>query len=267
MENAFFVCKGVMYDYCKMNAPTVSIITPLYNAEGLFRDTYASVMAQTFGDFEWIIVDDCSTDGSYDLAIELSKKEARVRVLQMPVNGGSAKARNKGLEEAKGRYVTFLDADDLLDSTYLEKQLAFIQDHGPIVSAAYRRKTANTCTDFCPPAQTTYKSILKGNPLSCLSTMYDREAFPDARFPEDLDRHEDYVLWARMLKQGHVAYSNPEVLATYRLQENSKNSNKKKLIKPMVQAYHKGLGINLFTSWFYTVRYVFYSLKKYKNVH
>ncbi len=248
-------------------SPTVSIITPLYNAESLFADTYASVMDQTFQDYEWIIVDDCSTDGSYDLALSLSKNNERVRVLKMPVNGGSAKARNKGLEEAKGRYVTFLDSDDLLDPEYLEKQLAFIKDHGPIVSAAYRRKTASTCTVFCPPEQTTYKSILKGNPLSCLSTMYDREAFPDARFPEDLSRHEDYILWARMLRQGHVAYANKEVLATYRLQENSKNSNKKKLIKPMVQAYHKGLGIHLFKSWLYTARYVFYSLKKYKGVH
>lgn len=254
-----------MYD-TYMPSPTVSIITPLYNAENLFGDTYASVMAQTFEDYEWIIVDDCSSDGSYDLANRLSKDESRVRVIEMPVNGGSAKARNKGLEEAKGRYVTFLDADDLLDPTYLERQLAFIKEHGPIVSAAYRRKTANTCTDFYPPKETTYKSILKGNPLSCLSTMYDREVFPDARFPEDLDRHEDYVLWTRMLKQGHTAYGNPEVLATYRLQENSKNSNKKKLIKPMVRAYHKGLRISLIRSWFCTARYVLYSLKKYRNV-
>lgn len=250
-----------------MSEPLVSIITPLYNAVGLFEDTYASVIAQTFADFEWIIVDDGSTDGSYDLALKLSKDESRVRVLRMSVNGGSAKARNKGLEEAKGKYVTFLDADDLLDPEYLEKQLAFIKDHGPIVSAAYRRKTANTCTDFYPPEKTTYKSILKGNPLSCLSTMYDRDVFPDARFPEDLNRHEDYILWARMLRLGHTAYGNPEVLATYRLQEHSKNSDKKKLIKPMVQAYHKGLGINILKSWFYTARYVFYSLRKYKNVH
>ncbi len=256
-----------MYHVSMAATPTVTVITPLYNAEGLFEDTFASVMNQTFKDYEWIIVDDCSTDSSYDLALKLSKEEPRVRVFKMPVNGGSAKARNKGLDEAKGRYITFLDSDDLLDPEYLEKQLAFIKGHGPIVSAAYRRKTANTCTDFYPPKETTYKSILKGNPLSCLSTMYDREVFPDAKFPEDLSRHEDYILWARMLRQGYTAFGNPEVLATYRLQENSKNSNKKKLIKPMVQAYHKGLGVNLFKSWFYTARYVFYSLKKYKNVH
>lgn len=247
--------------------PLVSIVTPLYNAERVFEDTFASVMAQTFKDFEWILVDDCSTDGSYALASRLCEGHPNVRLFQMPVNGGSAKARNKGLDEAKGKYVTFLDADDLLDPEYLEKQVAFIAEHGPIVTSAYRRKTAETCTTFTPPEKTTYKSILKGNPLSCLSTMYDREIFPGERFPEYLSRHEDFVFWAHLLKQGHQAICNPEVLATYRLQANSKNSNKAKLIRPMVQAYHKGLGINLFKSLFLTVRYVFYSLKKYKGVH
>ncbi len=246
--------------------PLVSIVTPLYNVESLFEDTFRSVMNQTFSDYEWIIVDDCSTDGSYELAKKLSEGNPRVRLYRMEHNGGSAKARNKGLDEAKGRYVTFLDSDDLLDPEYLEKQVAFIQGHGPIISSAYRRKTENTCTVFCPPEVTTYKSILKGNPLSCLSTMYDRELFPDERFPEDLARHEDYVFFARILKRGHKAYANKEVLATYRLQANSKNSNKKKLLKPMIQAYHKGLGINLFKSYFLTARYVFYSLRKYKGV-
>ncbi|MBQ7250419.1 MAG: glycosyltransferase family 2 protein [Bacilli bacterium] len=251
-----------------MNAnPLISIVTPLYNAEAVFEGTFGSVIAQTFKDFEWVIVDDCSTDESFALAAKLIEGHPNIRLFQMPHNGGSAKARNKGLDEAKGKYVTFLDADDVLDPDYLEKQLAFIKDHGPIISSAYRRKTEQTCTTFTPPAETTYKSILKGNPLSCLSTMYNREVFPEDRFPEDLTRHEDFVFWARLLKKGYKAISNPEVLATYRLQSNSKNSDKKKLIKPMVQAYHKGLGINIITSWFFTARYVFYSLKKYKGVH
>ena len=247
--------------------PTISIITPLYNAEHLFADTYASVMEQTYEDYEWIIIDDCSSDGSYALALELSKDNPKVKVIHLERNGGSAKARNKGLDEATGRYVTFLDSDDLLDPTYLEKQLAFIQDHGPIISSAYRRKTEETCTVFCPPAKTTYESILKGNPLSCLSTMYDRDVFADDRFPENLSRHEDFVFFAEMLRKGYCAYANEEVLATYRLQSQSKNSNKAKLILPMIKAYHKGLGLSLFRSIYLTIRYVFYSLKKYKDVH
>lgn len=251
-----------------MNAnPLISIVTPLYNAEAVFEGTFGSVIAQTFKDFEWVIVDDCSTDGSFALAVKLIEGHSNIHLFQMPHNGGSAEARNKGLDEAKGKYITFLDADDLLDPEYLEKQLAFIKEHGPIISSAYRRKTEQTCTTFTPPAETTYKSILRGNPLSCLSTMYDREVFPDDRFPAGLVRHEDFVFFARLLKKGYKAIGNPEVLATYRLQANSKNSDKKKLIKPMIQAYRKGLGINIFKSLFFTTKYVFYSLKKYKGVH
>lgn len=246
--------------------PTFSIITPLYNAERYFPETFDSVINQNYKDFEWIVVDDKSTDGSLSLANSLAEKDPRVKVIALEENRGSAHARNIGLDNATGRYVTFLDADDLLDPNYLESQLAFIQDNGPIISSGYRRKAENTTTDFYVPKETDYKSILKGNPLSCLSTVYDRDVFPDDRLPEDMLRHEDYVFWARLLKKGYVAKGNPEVLATYRILKNSKNSSKAKLIKPMVQAYHKKLGFCLIKSWFFTCRYVLYSRKKYKNV-
>lgn len=249
-----------------MSAPVASIITPLYNAETLFSSTASSVLAQTYQDFEWIIVDDCSTDSSADIAFELSQRDSRIAFVKCDINRGSAAARNKGLEIARGRYITFLDADDLLEPNYLESQLAFIQKNGPIITASYKRVASSSETVFHVPATTTYKSILKGNPLSCLTTMYDRRVFENARFPEDMNRHEDYVFWALMLKQGYEAKGNLEILATYRLQAASKNSNKAKLIKPMVDAYHKKLGLSYINSVFHTIGYVFYSKKKYKGV-
>ncbi len=249
-----------------MNAPLVSIITPLYNAESLLPSTAESVSSQTFADFEWIIVDDGSADQSPVIAQELANKDPRVFFIKNPVNNGSAVARNKGLKQARGRYITFLDADDLLDPNYLESQLEFIKSNGPIITASYRRITVQSETVFHVPTCTSYKDILKGNPLSCLTTMYDRTVFPDALFPEDMSRHEDYVFWALMLKQGYIAKGNDNVLATYRLQKTSKNSNKAKLIKPMVDAYHKKLGLSYISSWVHTIGYVFYSKKKYKGV-
>lgn len=246
--------------------PKVSIITPLYNAAAYLKETAQSVFNQTEQNFEWIIIDDKSTDNSLEIATELKKRDTRIVLLQSEVNRGSAHARNMGLDIAKGRYVTFLDADDLLDPNYLESQLKFIEKNGPIVSASYRRATDSTITEFHIPESTTYKSILKGNPLSCLTTMYDRMVFPNARFPEDMTRHEDYVFWAGLLKQGYIAKGNPEVLATYRLHASSKNSSKGKLIKPMIDAYHKKFGFNYLSSLFYTARYILYSKKKYKGV-
>ena len=244
----------------------VSFITPAYNCKNFINATFRSILSQTYQDWEWIIVDDCSTDGSFEFVKELTKGDKRIIVLQAPKYGGSAVARNIGLKHAKGRYITFLDSDDLLDPNYLECQLEFIKDNGPIVSAGYRRKTDNSCTNFLVPNINTYKSILKGNPLSCLSTMYDREVIGEKYFPEDLKKCEDYVFWLDILKEGYVAKGNPSVLATYILHKGSKSSQKFKLIKYMFYVYHKTQGINWFKSWFYVMRWAFYGKKKYKDV-
>lgn len=245
---------------------SISIITPAYKCKNTIKDTYNSVVSQTFSDWEWIIVDDCSPDGSFDYIKELTKGDNRIRVLQNEKNGGTAVARNKALKHATGRYITFLDSDDLLDPNYLECQLEFIKKHGPLISAGYRRKAEHTCTNFYVPDQVDYKKALKGNPLSCLTTMYDRDVIGEVYFPEDIDRPEDYVFWLNILKRGIVAKGNPKVLATYNIMPGSKSSNKFKLIKYQYVVYHKTQKINWFKSWLYVIRWAFYGKKKYKNV-
>ena len=150
-----------------MKKTAVSVITPAFNCIKTIKRTYSSVLAQTFSDWEWIVVDDCSPDDSFSYIKELTKDEPRVTILQTPKNGGTAVARNIGLKHANGRYITFLDSDDELDSNYLECQLEFIKDNGPLISAGYRRKAKHTCTDFFVPDEVDYKKALKGNPLSC----------------------------------------------------------------------------------------------------
>ena len=247
--------------------PTVSIITPAYKCKEIIKATYESVVAQTFLDWEWIVVDDCSPDDSFSFIKELVKDNNKVIVLQTTKNSGTAVARNIGLKNANGRYITFLDSDDLLDPNYLECQLEFIKEHGPLISAGYRRKAKHTCTDFFVPDEVDYKKALKGNPLSCLTTMYDRSVIGEVFFPEDIDRPEDYVFWLNILRKGIVAHCNPVVLATYNIMDGSKSSNKFKLIGYMYKVYHKTQGINWFKSWFYVIRWAFYGKKKYKNVH
>ena len=249
-----------------MNNRIVSIITPAYNCKETFAATFNSVISQTFKDWEWIIIDDCSADSSFEFIKNLAKDESRIIVLQTKENSGTAIARNIGLKEAKGRYITFLDSDDLLDPDYLEKQLNFIKDHGPLISAGYRRQAEHTCTDFMVPENVDYKTALKGNPLSCLTTMYDRDVIGEVYFPEDIKKPEDYVFWLNILKRGIVAHGNPHVLATYIIRRGSKSSNKFGLIKYMFRVYHKTQKINWFKSWYYVVRWAFYGKKKYKNV-
>ena len=246
--------------------PSVSIITPLYNSKNTIKGTFGSVLSQTFKDWEWIIVDDCSTDGSFEYIKELTKNDIRIKVFQTPKNGGSAVARNIALKHASGRYITFLDSDDLLDPNCLECQLEFIKDNGPLISAGYRRQAEHTCTDFFVPDETNYKKALRGNPLSCLTTMYDREVIGDVLFDETYDRHEDYIFWLSILKRGIVARGNHKVLATYVIHSNSKNSNKSRLVKSMYRVYHESQKFNWLKSWMYVFRYALYSKKKYKDV-
>ena len=250
----------------KHNMIIVSLITPIFNSEQTIKQTYESVIAQSFLNWEWIIVDDCSTDGSFDYIKELAKNDKRIKVFQTPKNSGTSVARNIGLKHASGRYITFLDSDDLLDSNYLECQLDFIKEHGPLISAGYRRQAKHTCTDFYVPDFVDYKLALKGNPLSCLTTMYDRSVIGEVFFPENIKKAEDYVFWLYILRKGFIAYGNHNILATYNIIKGSKSSNKFKLIKHMYKIYHKTQSINWLKSWFYVIRWAFYGKKKYKNV-
>ena len=243
----------------------VSIITPYFNSKSYFSDTFKSVLSQTYKDWEWIIVDDRSTDGSREFLRKLETKDKRIKVIFSDKNSGTAHSRNVGLKLATGKYITFLDSDDMIDEDYLESQVAFIQEHGPLITASYRRKTPNSCTNFIVPEKTDYKNALKGNPMSCLTTMFDRTVIKNIHFDETFDRHEDYIFWLEILKTGIVAYGNKEVLATYVLHEGSKNSKKIKLLKSMFRVYHKTQHMNWFRSLYLVINYVFYSRKKYKS--
>ncbi|MCQ2815133.1 MAG: glycosyltransferase [Bacilli bacterium] len=244
----------------------ITIITPSYNCKKYFKETFESVINQTYKDYEWIIIDDCSTDGSFNYISNLIKNNLKIRLFQTPKNGGSAVARNIGLKNASGRYITFLDADDLLDPNYLEEQVKFINDNGPIITAGYRRIHGESNTVFLPRESITFKGLLKGNDCSCLTTMYDREVVGDIFFPEDIKKQEDYVFWLNILKQGYTVKGNRQVLATYNIHSDSKNINKKGLIKYQYAVYHKAMHFNFFKSMYYVFRWGIYGLKKYKGV-
>ncbi|GHU02627.1 hypothetical protein FACS1894147_04910 [Spirochaetia bacterium] len=110
-----------------ISTPLISIITPNYNSEAFIEATIESVLAQTYQNWEMLIVDDCSTDGSYDIALRYAENDKRISVHRMEENTGAALARDKGIELAAGEYIAFLDSDDMWLPEKLEKQLAFMQ--------------------------------------------------------------------------------------------------------------------------------------------
>ena len=249
-----------------MEKPTVSIITPSFNSKAFFAATFESVLSQTYSGWEWIVVDDCSVDGSFEYVKELTKGDKRITVLQTPKNSGSAVARNIGLYKAKGKYITFLDSDDMLDKDYLESQISFIQDNGPIITAGYRRLARKSTTNYMPRQNITYRKLLYGCDTSCLTTMFDSQIIKDVRFNEALAKDEDYIFWLDILKKGFVVKTNKKILATYRIRKQSKNGSKTKLLKPIYIVYRKVLKMNLTRTFWHIFCYFLYGCKKYYNV-
>lgn len=197
----------------------VSVIMPAYNSVRYIGMAIDSVIKQDLSDWELVIVDDRSSDGTYEFVRERYRDESRVRLYRLDKNSGSpAMPRNFGLRQAVGRYIAFLDADDLWHPDKLSRQLADMADHGAVIScAAYRVIDAEGVRvgAFCPPLRNNYSGLLKGNTIGCLTLMYDRNAFAELSFPQC--GHEDYALWLSMLREGHDVVGIQEELADYRI--------------------------------------------------
>ena len=208
-------------------APLVSVITPVWNAAATLAETVASVRAQSMPDWEMILVDDGSTDGARALAEALAAAEPRLRVLGWAENRGPAAARNAGIRAARGRYIAFLDADDLWRPDKLALQLAAMQAGARFVFSAYGRMDAGgrRLGDVPAPARLTYAELLKGNCIGCLTAIYDTAHFGKVEMP-DIRRRQDYSLWLQLLARGGEAHGLARVLADYRVRPGSLSADK-----------------------------------------
>lgn len=225
----------------------VSVITPMYNAEKYIKETIASVQAQTYQKWEMIIVDDGSTDKSADIVKEFMKNEPRIRYYRNNVNCGVAQSRNVAISKAQGRYIAFLDSDDLWRPVKLEKQLQVMRESGsPFCYGACSvidgtgkkiKKDRNV------PKKIDYRKLLKGNMIPCLTVVIDRKNVPGITMPQI--PHEDYATWLTILKSGVVAYGTDAVIADYRVGHESTSSQKGKAFKWTWNIYRKYLELNL----------------------
>ncbi len=244
--------------------PLVSIITPLYNCEDIIRETIGSVLAQTYPHLELIIVDDVSTDNSREVVKEYVAKDKRIKLIELSENGGAAIARNKGIEVAEGRFIAFLDSDDLWKETKLEKQVNFMLEND----------YAFTCTDYEQLVDDTkkikliikarvkadYRIVIRYNPIGNSTVMYDTLKMGKVHIPE-VRKRNDYALWLKILRMEKYVYGINEVLATYRIRKKSLSRNKVKLIKHQWYVYRKLEKLNFFKSlyilWFVIMTKIF----------
>jgi teichuronic acid biosynthesis glycosyltransferase TuaG len=245
--------------------PAVTVITPAFNAERYIGAAMGSVMAQTFPSWEMIVVDDCSSDGTWALVSARAEQEKRIRCVRMPTNSGSGPARNAALELARGRFVAFLDADDLWDEEKLDRQLRFMRTSGHAFTfTGYRvisesGKALGSAGPF--PASIGYKEMLVEQP-GCLTVMLDRDKLGQFRFPP-FRRNQDGALWLSLLRSGTLrAFGLDEELASYRAVPASISANKFKSALAVWQVMRRQERIPLLTAMSCFARYALRGTRK-----
>lgn len=249
--------------------PLVSVIMPAYNAEKTIVRSVLSVCAQTATSWELIVIDDGSCDGTCDLVRELAQKDSRITLLENPKNMGVARTRNRGMDLARGQYVALLDSDDLWYPEKLEKQLALARgEQADIVYCSYaivNDQEEKVCQDFLVPPTTDLKEMLIKSVISCSTVLLSRQIFEKYRFDEQF-YHEDYVYWLNLLRDGWKAAGVTQVLAGYRITDDSRSSNKPRAAWYRWKIYRKHEKLSFPKSLSYMVRYTISGVRKYRKL-
>lgn len=250
------------YDTKNKQMPLISIIMPAYNSHETIQESIQSVCNQTYLKWELLVVDDCSTKDIQSIVAKF--QDERIHYCCLSSNQGVACARNKGMEEAKGQYVAFLDSDDIWHPEKLSRQLAFMQKNHYAFTYTWYRQFAGDISHLGNLVKTKpcvdYKELLKGNDIGCLTVMIDREQIHDIHMPSQ--RHEDYITWLNILKQGWQAYSLPKELAYYRKGYGSLTSNKWKSLIWTWDVYRKSQKLNFIQSGMYMGYYIYHGILK-----
>lgn len=243
----------------------VSVITASYNAGRFIEGTIKSVLEQTYDNLELIIVDDCSTDNTEEIVKKYMKIDLRVKFYKLEKNSGAAVVRNTALEKAKGRFIAFLDSDDVWDRDKLEKQINFMKNNNYGFSfTSYRlmnEKGILLNKEVRVPSQIKYEQLLKNTIIGCLTVIIDKDIIGDFRMPL-VRAGQDTATWLSILRKGNIAYGYDEVLASYRLVDGSISSNKLKALKRTWNTYRKLENLNLIKSTYYFVYYVLNAIRK-----
>jgi len=266
--------------------PLVSIIMPAHNASRTIDSAIRSIAAQTYSAWELLVVEDHSRDDTLAKIASWARRDVRIRLLRTPTNAGPAEARNHGLRNARGRYIAFLDADDVWKSNKLTHQLQLMTENGLAFSyCSYIAFNDGESTGrlYSVPPTISFASMLAGSVVGCLTVMYDSkivgiELFDDGRqylrgsiWSKIYDKigHEDYVAWMRILRKIEYCGLPPakgiaEPLAYYRIGPASFSASKIKVAGYQFIIYQKIFGLSLLRSICYMFFYTFNAIKKRK---
>ena len=244
----------------------VSVIMPSYGSEKFISKSMDSVLLQTYDNWELIIIDDCSPDESNKIIKEYLSKDNRIKFIKLEKNSGAAVARNKGIEIAKGRFIAFLDSDDLWLPEKLEKQINFMKDNDlAFTYSSYKlidEKDKNI-GEFIIKPKISYSSMLKTCSVGCLTAIYDSDKLEKVYMPLIL-KGQDYGTWLKILKNIKTTKGMIEPLAIYRIRSNSLSSNKLKASAYQWKIYREIEKLDIFRSLYYFINYAINGFLKYR---
>ena len=259
---------GIMNDLCdtvRNEEYKVSIIMPAYNAEKYISEAIESILAQTYNNWELIVVDDNSTDGTVQIIKKICDYDSRIKLIQHNNNQGVSKARNTALDAATGDFIAFLDADDKWVNNKLEQQLDFmIKNNYVLTYTDYQKFDSNTGFKSkiisCPPKMTA-NDIYKNTAIACLTVMINRKRVGAFHMP-NLSHTEDQITWQEILKRGYIAYGLNKCLSMYRVGNQSLTSNQTSSAKKQWRTYRNYYGFSIPRSAYYFSFYAFNAIKK-----
>ena len=242
-----------------MDKELVSIITPVYNASRFIKETIQSVQAQSYTNWEMILVDDCSNDNSCDIIREFAKNDNRIIYMKLEKNSGAAVARNMAIKNSKGRYIAFLDSDDIWTNDKLEKQISFMKNENVAFSfTGYELMTEDgklLNKTIQIPKVIDYEGYLKNTIIGCLSVIIDRDKIGYFEMP-NIRSNQDMATWLYILRDRNCkAYGINECLAKYRLVNGSISNNKVKAAKSVWNVYRNIENLSLLKSIYVFLNY------------
>ena len=250
-----------------MSEKLVSIITPTYNCGKFIARTLDSVQAQTYKNWEMIIVDDRSTDNTKEIVEEYMKNDPRIKYHLLDENSGAAVARTTAMKLANGSYMAFLDSDDIWTEDKLERQIKWMTDNGYAFSCTtYEQidEDDNSLNRIIKTVKKTdYNRLLLDCPVGNSSVVYDVEKMGKFEVPNIRKRNDD-ALWLQMLKKEKYIYGMPDVLMRYRIRKNSISSNKLSVIKYHWILYREIEHLSVFRSAFHIGFWCFLKVFKIK---
>ncbi len=237
---------------------------PLYNCEKFVSEAIESVIAQSYHNWALIVVDDKSTDKSMLIVKNYTNQDSRIKMICLDNNVGPTQARNRAIKEAQGRYIAFLDSDDIWLPTKLEKQIEFMEKKKSFLSyTSYYviNEKSETTGIFHVKKRVTYDDMLKTSTIGTLTTVYNAEKLGKYYFKEI--GHEDYVMKLQILKDIDYAEGVKEPLAKYRVTNKGLSRNKFRTALWQWKIYRNIEHLSIIKSMYYFIHYVYFGLKKY----